>query len=103
VSTLPGFLVSFDGGRAERHADGLAEGGLSPEGTTLSELIGVAGRRWGIEECFAIAKSEAGLDEHQVRRWTAWYRHAILSMLAAALLAVARARVPANPTAWQAG
>ncbi len=30
------------------------------QGTTLSELIGVAGRRWGIEECFAIAKSEAG-------------------------------------------
>jgi SRSO17 transposase len=72
------------------------------QGTTLSELIGVAGRRWGIEECFAIAKSEAGLDEHQVRRWTAWYRHAILSMLAAAFLAVTRARVPANPTAWQA-
>jgi SRSO17 transposase len=72
-------------------------------GTTLGELIGVAGRRWGIEESFAIAKSEAGLDEHQVRRWTAWYRHAILSMLAAAFLAVTRARVPANPTAWQAG
>ena len=71
--------------------------------TTLSELIGVAGRRWGIEEAFAIAKSEAGLDEHQVRRWTAWYRHAILSMLAAAFLSVTRARVPANPTAWQTG
>ena len=72
-------------------------------GTTLTELIGVAGRRWGIEEAFAIAKSEAGLDEHQVRRWTAWYRHAILSMFAAAFLAVARARLPANRTAWRAG
>ena len=72
-------------------------------GTTLTELIGVAGRRWGIEEAFAITKSEAGLDEHQVRRWTAWYRHATLSMLAAAFLAVARARLPANPTAWPAG
>jgi SRSO17 transposase len=71
-------------------------------GTTLGELIQVAGRRWGIEESFAIAKSEAGLDEHQVRRWTAWYRHAILSMLAAAFLAAMRARLPANPTAWQA-
>jgi SRSO17 transposase len=74
-----------------------------PRGTTLTELIGVAGRRWGIEEAFAITKSEAGLDEHQVRRWTAWYRHATLSMLAAAFLAVARARLPANPTAWPAG
>ena len=48
-------------------------------------------------------KFEAGLDEHQVRRWTAWYRHATLSMLAAAFLAVARARLPANPTDWPAG
>ena len=56
-------------------------------GTTLGELIHVAGRRWGIEESFAITKSETGLDEHQVRRWRAWYRHAILSMLAAAFLA----------------
>ena len=71
-------------------------------GATLGELIGVAGRRWGIEECFAIAKSETGLDEHQVRRWTAWYRHAILSMLAAAFLAAMRARLPANPIAWRA-
>ena len=76
---------------------------LPPARTTLTELIGVAGRRWGIEEAFAITKSEAGLDEHQVRRWTAWYRHATLSMLAAAFLAVARARLPANPTAWPAG
>jgi SRSO17 transposase len=72
-------------------------------GTTFGELIQVAGRRWGIEESFAITKSETGLDEHQVRRWTAWYRHAILSMLAAAFLAAMRARLPANPTAWQAG
>ena len=71
-------------------------------GITLGELIKVAGRRWGIEECFAIAKSETGLDEHQVRRWTAWYRHVILSMLAAAFLAAMRACLPANPTAWRA-
>jgi SRSO17 transposase len=71
--------------------------------TTFGELIQVAGRRWGIEESFAITKSETGLDEHQVRRWKAWYRHAILSMLAAAFLAAMRARLPANPTAWQAG
>ena len=66
-------------------------------GTTLGELIGVAGRRWGIEESFAITKSEAGLDEHQVRRWTAWYRHAILSMLAAAFLAVDPRPPPGKP------
>jgi SRSO17 transposase len=71
-------------------------------GPVLVDTAKVAGRRWGIEESFAIAKSETGLDEHQVRRWRAWYRHAILSMLAAAFLAAMRARLPANPTAWQA-
>ena len=75
----------------------LDQGRRHRRGTTLGELIGVAGRRWGIEEAFAITKSEAGLDEHQVRRWTAWYHYAILSMLAAAFLAVTRARRPANP------
>lgn len=72
-------------------------------GVALGELVQVAGRRWGVEESFAITKSETGLDEHQVRRWTAWYRHAILSMLAAAFLAAMRACLPANPTAWTAG
>ena len=72
-------------------------------GTTLTELVAVAGRCWGIEESFAITKSEAGLDEHQVRKWIAWYRHAILAMLAAAFPAAMRACVPANPTAWTAG
>jgi SRSO17 transposase len=69
-------------------------------GAGLGELVETAGRRWGVEECFAVTKSDAGLDQHQVRRWIAWYRHAISAMLAAAVLAVARARVPANTTAW---
>jgi SRSO17 transposase len=89
-----------DGDGDERYAYFLCH---HRRGTTLTELIGVAGRRWGIEEAFAVTKSEAGLDEHQVRRWTAWYRHATLSMLAAAFLAVTRARLPANRTAWPAG
>jgi SRSO17 transposase len=69
-------------------------------GTSLGELVDAAGRRWGVEECFAVTKSDAGLDQHQVRRWIAWYRHSILAILAAAFLAVARARVPANTAAW---
>jgi SRSO17 transposase len=72
-------------------------------GTSLAELVDVAGRRWAVEECFAIIKSEAGYDEHQVRRWIAWQRHTVLAMLAAAFLAVARALLPANATAWPTG
>jgi SRSO17 transposase len=54
----------------------------SPRPVTLSELVAVAGARWGIEDCFAEAKGEAGLDHCQVRRYRAWYRHATLAMLA---------------------
>ena len=35
----------------------------------------VAGARWPIEECFGAAKNEVGLDEYQVRKYDAWYRH----------------------------
>ena len=71
--------------------------------TSLADRVEVAGRRWCVEECFAVIKSEAGYDQHQVRRWIAWQRHTVLAMLAAAFLAVTRSRLPANPTAWPTG
>ena len=70
----------------------------SPRPVTLPELVAVAGARWGVEDCFAEAKGEAGLDHYQVRRYRAWYRHVTLSMLAHAFLAVsARASRPSAP------
>jgi SRSO17 transposase len=67
----------------------------SPRPVTMPELVAVAGARWGVEDCFAEAKGEAGLDHYQVRKYRAWYRHATLSMLAHAFLAVtARASRP---------
>ena len=68
-----------------------------PRPVTLAELAAVAGARWGVEDCFAEAKNEAGLDHYQVRRYRAWYRHITLSMLAHAFLAVtAHAARPAQ-------
>jgi SRSO17 transposase len=61
----------------------------SPRPVTLAELVAVAGARWAVEDCFAEAKNETGLDHYQVRRYRAWYRHITLSMLAHAFLAVA--------------
>jgi SRSO17 transposase len=61
----------------------------SPRTVTLAELVAVAGARWAVEDCFAEAKNETGLDHYQVRRYRAWYRHITLSMLAHAFLAVA--------------
>jgi SRSO17 transposase len=74
-----------------------------PEGTTLEQLVAVAGGRWRIEECFQAAKNEAGLASYQVRDYTAWYRHITLAMLAHAYLSATRAIAekgapPAEPT-----
>lgn len=60
----------------------------SPQPVPLRELVRVAGRRWTIEEAFQAGKGLAGMDEHQVRRWTSWYRWTLLAMVAHALLAV---------------
>lgn len=70
----------------------------SPRPVALAELVAVAGARWGVEDCFAEAKNEAGLDHYQVRKYRAWYRHATLAMLAHAFLAVtARDSRPGAP------
>jgi SRSO17 transposase len=60
----------------------------SPQPVPLRELVRVAGRRWTVEESFQAGKGLAGLDEHQVRRWTSWRRWTLLAMIAHALLAV---------------
>lgn len=60
----------------------------------LATLVRVAGRRWTVEETFQAAKGLAGLDEHQVRRWTSWHRWVTLAMLAHAFLAATTAPVP---------
>jgi len=63
-----------------------------PAETTLSEAVRVAGSRWKIEEGLEEAKGEVGLDQYEVRTWTAWYRHITLALLAHAVLVVMRAQ-----------
>jgi hypothetical protein len=71
----------------------------SPHLVPLRELVRVAGRRWTVEESFQAGKGLAGLDEHQVRRWTSWQRWTLLAMLAHALLAVIAAHEHTEPPA----
>jgi len=52
--------------------------------------VRVCQERWAVEECFAEAKGEVGLDHYEVRRWGAWHRHITLCLLAHAFLAVTR-------------
>ncbi|MET7304943.1 IS701 family transposase [Embleya sp. NPDC005575] len=63
----------------------------SPTAVPLATLVRVAGRRWTVEETFQSGKGLAGLDEHQVRRWTSWRRWVTLAMLAHAFLAITAA------------
>ena len=60
------------------------------EGTSEAKLLRVCGTRWQIEECFAQAKGEVGLDQYEVRTWDAWHRFVTLCLLAHAGLVVMR-------------
>ncbi|MER6690632.1 IS701 family transposase [Streptomyces minutiscleroticus] len=79
----------------------------APLEATLTDLARIAGCRWKIEECFQSAKNECGLDEYEVRRYTGWYRHITLAMLAHTFLAAAAAQerekgaaTTTHPTSW---
>jgi len=74
----------------------------NPKHAGFGDLVTVAGARWPIEECFGAGKNEVGLDEYQVRKYDAWYRHITLAMLAHTFLAItahkARKRGPNENT-----
>ena len=80
-------LVRCDAEDLDEHASCLASG---PEETTVAELIRVCTTRWQIEEGFAPAKGEVGLDPEEVRTSEAWHRHATLCLLAHASMVVLR-------------
>jgi SRSO17 transposase len=60
------------------------------EGTSEAELLRVCGVRWQVEEGFAQAKGEVGLDQYEVRTWDAWHRFVTLCLLAHAGLVAMR-------------
>jgi hypothetical protein len=70
---------------------------FAPVGTTLAEMVKAIGARWGIEECFETGK-EMGLEDYEVRCWTAWYRHITLVMIVQACLAGICAKERVLPT-----
>ena len=66
-----------------------------PEGQrlTLTRLIRAAGLRWPAEEEFRLGKDRFGLDESQVRLYTAITRHTVLVMAALATCAITAAQL----------
>jgi SRSO17 transposase len=80
-------LIHRDSGEPGEDAYWLAYG---PEETAHEELVRVCDARWQIEECFAQTKGEVGMDQYEVRTWTAWHRFMTLCLLAHAYLVVVR-------------
>jgi SRSO17 transposase len=56
-----------------------------------------------IEEGFVQEKGEAGLDQHEVRTWTAWHRFVTLALLVHAYLAVTRRAASRDEAALKGG
>jgi len=70
----------------------------APKRVPLATLVRVAGRRWTVEESFQTGKGQTGLDEHQCRTWTSWYRWTTLVLLAHAFLAAVTVTARTKPT-----
>jgi len=66
---------------------------------SFATLIRVAGRRWPVEEDFRSGKTDFGLADSQVRRYTALNRHLALAMAALAVCAVTAALARPRSTA----
>jgi SRSO17 transposase len=50
--------------------------------TKLNKFIWLSGLRWSIEQCFEETKTELGMDQYEVRKFTGWHHHILTSMLA---------------------
>jgi SRSO17 transposase len=74
-----------------------------PSETELVDMARAAGMRWAIEESLEDAKGVVGLDQYEVRKWNAWYRHITLALLAHAYLAVTCAHAAAEETGGKKG
>ena len=54
----------------------------APKTTTLKRLAWMQRQRFWIERTFEDAKSECGMADYQVRKWSAWHHHMALVMMA---------------------
>ena len=50
--------------------------------TTIKRLGQMSGNRYWIERAFQDAKGNAGMADYQVRSWTGWHHHMVMTMLA---------------------
>ncbi len=54
----------------------------APISTRLKTFVWLSGMRWPIEQCFGETKTELGMDQYEVRKWTGWHHHILTCLLA---------------------
>ncbi len=54
----------------------------APKSTPLKIFVWLSGIRWAIEQCFEETKTELGMDQYEVRKYTGWNHHILSCMLA---------------------
>jgi SRSO17 transposase len=67
--------------------------GKSPIRPTMTNMVMMAGRRWGAEEAMATAKGPIGWDESQFRKWESMQHHTALAGLAMLRASIIRERL----------
>jgi SRSO17 transposase len=65
----------------------------APADVPLSQVVGVQGRRHGVEELLQAGKGEVGLGHYEVRSWMGWHHHMTLSLLALWFLILEKGRL----------
>ncbi len=54
----------------------------APVSSRLKLFVWLSGMRWPIEQCFEEMKTELGFAQYEVRKFTGWHNHVLLTMLA---------------------
>jgi SRSO17 transposase len=54
----------------------------APASMPFRTLIWLSGIRWAVEQCFEEGKTELGMAQYEVRKYTGWHHHMLLTMLA---------------------
>ena len=63
----------------------------APAETSLQRLAQMEGQRYWVERSFQDAKSDCGMAEYQVRKWSGWHHHMAMVMIAMLFMAQERA------------
>lgn len=64
----------------------------APQDTALKRLAWMQRQRYWVERSFEDAKSECGMADYQVRKWSAWHHHMALVMMAMLFMLTERIR-----------